>query len=425
MSDLHPTPRHSRPARRALLFVLAAGLCLAACKPRGDAQPGPRPKRVLFIGNSYTYYNNLPRVLEALAASASPPERLETRAVVVGGARLQTHWDEGDALDALREGGWDYVVLQEQSTLGILLVNGRHEINDPERILFPYARRFHEEARKKGAKTVLALTWSRRHAPEAQARLNHAFFTLGRELGATVAPIGLAWQSVREQHPGIPLYVDDGSHPAPAGTYLAACTLYATLFGRSPEGLALSARGIPTPDGEPEGGETTLVSLPEAQARVLQQAAWKAVEPVRAAGGTLQVPAPAPRAPPSLPSGLGARWESLPGAWEGELRLYPEEWGRSPARMRLELAKDGAQYTGTLRVTFANGETEGPHKVRAQPSPEGTLRFTAPIGASLPGDARHEAGLAPDGRQLVGTVAWEDPETLDRAFGSWRLEPVK
>jgi hypothetical protein len=417
MPHLHPTS-----PRPALLLALAASLCLAACKPRGDAPPASRAKRVLFIGNSYTYYNNLPRVLEALAASASPPERLETRAITVGGARLQTHWDEGDAVDALREGGWDYVVLQEQSTLGLLLVDGKHEINDPEQVLFPYARRFHEEARKQGAKTVLALTWSRRRAPEAQARLDHAFFTLGRELGATVAPMGPAWQTVREQHPDLALYVDDGSHPAPAGTYLAACTLYATLFGRSPEGLALSARGIPTPDGQPVGGETTLVSLPEPQARVLQQAAWKAVQAARARSGT--VDAPAPRTRPSLPAGQTVRWESLPGAWEGELRLYPEEWAQSPARMRLELTRDGAGYTGTVRVTFANGGTEGPFPVKAAPSPQGTLRFTTPFSEHLPGEVRHEAVMTGDGR-LVGTAAWEDAKTRDRAFGSWRLEPAR
>jgi hypothetical protein len=307
----------------------------------------------------------------------------------------------------------------------MLLVDGRHEVNDPERILFPYARRFHAEARRRGTKTVLALTWSRRHAPEAQARLTHAFMTLGRELGAPVAPIGLAWQAVREQHPDIALYVEDGSHPSPAGTYLAACTLYATLFGRSPEGLAFTARGVPIPDGQPTGGETPLVSLPEAQARVLQQAAWRAVETLRANGGTLDVTAPPVRPRPSLPSGAGVRWELLPGAWEGELRLFPEERGQSPARMRLELTKDAEQYSGTVRVTFVDGSGEGPFAVRATPSPEGTLRFTTLFGGSLQGEVRFEAVMAGDGRRLVGTAAWEDPKTFDRALGSWRLEAVR
>ncbi len=420
-----PTPWPPRAARRALLLTLATGLCLAACKPRVDAPPpADRVKRVLFIGNSYVYYNNLPKVLETLAASASPPEQLETKVVTVGGARLKTHWDTGDAVEALREGGWDFVVLQEQSTLGVLLVDGQQVINDPERLLFPYARRFHEEARQQGAKTVLALTWSRRSAPEAQARLDHAFFTLGRELGATVTPLGPAWQAALEQHPDLTLYAEDGSHPSPAGTYLAACTLYATLFGRSPEGLVPTVRGAQIPNGQPSGGETTLVSLTEAQALALQQAAWKTAGMLRARGGTLDLPAPPPHPLPSLPSGASVRWEALPGAWEGELRLYPEEWRQSPARLRLELTQAGGEYTGSLRITFTDGGTRGPYEVRATRSPEGTLRFTTPFDGSLPGEARHEAVMTSDGR-LVGTVAWEDPQELDRAFGSWRLDAVR
>ncbi|WP_163999722.1 SGNH/GDSL hydrolase family protein [Pyxidicoccus caerfyrddinensis] len=409
-------PRHPRRT-----FLVALAVCfavLAACKPRGDTPAGPRATRVLFIGNSYTYYNNLPRVLEALAASASPPLQLETRAVVAGGARLKTHWDDEAALEALREGGWDYVILQEQSTLGGLLVDGRLDINDPERVFFPYARKFHAEAEKRGARTVLSLTWSRRRAPEAQALLNHAFLSLGRELKATVVPMGPAWLTVREQHPDLGLYLADGSHPTPAGTYLAACTLYAALFGRSPEGLTSIVHGVPTPDGEPRGSETTLVSLPEPTARLLQQTAWRSVEALKARVDAVE-PLP-PRTLPSLPAGAGGRWDTLPGVWKGELRFYSEEAGQSPATMRLELSPDGERYNGVLRITFADGRGEGPFDVRAERSPNGTLRFTAPFSGNDPGEVRYEAVMSGDGR-LVGTAAQEDGRSLDRMLGSWRL----
>lgn len=414
-----PESRGTGIARRALLVALAVGCAvLTSCKPRGDAPGEPRATRVLFIGNSYTYYNNLPRVLEALAASGSPALRLETRAVTVGGARLQTHWDDEDAVDAIREGGWDYVVLQEQSTLGGLLVDGRLEINDPERVFFPYARKFHAEVQKRGARTVLALTWSRRRAPQAQARLNHAVLSLGRELGATVAPMGPAWQAVRAQHPDVALYVDDGSHPTPAGTYLAACTLYATLFGRSPEGLVSTVHGIPTPEGTPRGGESTLVSLPQPTATLLQQTAWRTVQELKARGDAVE-PLP-PRTLPSLPAGASVRWDALPGVWSGELRFYPEEAGQSPATMRLELSPQGAQYDGVLRITFADGRSEGPFEVTAERSPAGGLRFSAPFGGSGPGEVRYEAVMSNDGK-LVGTAMREDAKTLDRMLGSWSL----
>jgi len=418
-SHRHPKSQSASPPRRVLLLALIAGCAwLGACKPRADAAT-PRATRVLFIGNSYSQRFNLPRVLEALAASASPPQRVETRGMLRGSARLKTHWDDGKAVEAIREGGWSHVVLQEQSTLGILLVDGRPQINDPERFFFPYARRFHDEAKQRGAKTVLALTWSRRQAPEAQSRLSHSFLSLGHELGATVTPIGLAWQAVREQHPDIALYVEDGSHPSPAGTYLAACTLYATLFGHSPQGLTSTVRGVALPDGQPRGGETLLVSLPEPTARILQKAAWQAVEALKARGSTLETPPP--QALPSLPPGANLREEVVPGTWNGELRFYLEERGQSPAKLRLELSRTGARYTGVLRVIFAHGNGEGPFQVHPERDPAGTLRFTAPFGSDRPGLVRYEAVLGNDGK-LVGTAMYEDPTTLDRMFGSWRLE---
>ncbi|WP_205525486.1 hypothetical protein [Pyxidicoccus trucidator] len=118
------------------------------------------------------------------------------------------------------------------------------------------------------------------------------------------------------------------------------------------------------------------------------------------------------------------RWDALPGIWTGELRFYPEEWGQSPAKLRLELARAGEHYTGVLRVTFPEGNGEGPFPVRAERSPEGTLRFTAPFGTNGQGPVRYEAVMDGNGR-LVGTAAYEDPTTLDRMLGSWTLEPAR
>jgi hypothetical protein len=101
-----------------------------------------------------------------------------------------------------------------------------------------------------------------------------------------------------------------------------------------------------------------------------------------------------------------------------------QEWGQSPAKLRLELARAGEHYTGVLRVTFPEGNGEGPFPVRAERSPEGTLRFTAPFGTNGQGPVRYEAVMDGNGR-LVGTAAYEDPTTLDRMLGSWTLEPAR
>ena len=85
-----------------------------------------------MIGNSYTYFNNMPKMFEQLALADQPPRRVQCEMIVQGGATLQRHWEAGRAIKAIERGGWDFVILQEQSTLGeTLLVEGLPRIGDP------------------------------------------------------------------------------------------------------------------------------------------------------------------------------------------------------------------------------------------------------------------------------------------------------
>jgi len=81
------------------------------------------------------------------------------------------------------------------------------------------------------------MTWARERLPQDQAFISDAYLRAARETKSSVAPVGVAWERVRRIFPSIELYDSDGSHPSPAGTYLAACVIYATLFHQSPEGL--------------------------------------------------------------------------------------------------------------------------------------------------------------------------------------------
>lgn len=264
-------PRRAAAARAALLALCLLALSLAGCDraPRGErAGPPPvepaAPARVLFIGNSLTYYHNLPRVFERLA----PPGRALEVAMVAGpGFTLRDHWERGEALRTLRESRWGYVVLQEQSALGeTWLVDGRPRVHDPG-LFYDYARRFDAEIRKAGARTVLYLHWPRREAPARDGRaLEHAFFRVGRELGALVAPAGPAWAEAGRAHPAINLYDDDGLHPSPAGAYLAASAIYATIFDGAPQADVARVVGHPVTDPSTgaidAGREASLVDLP-------------------------------------------------------------------------------------------------------------------------------------------------------------------
>ena len=125
-------------------------------------------------------------------------------------------------------------MLQEQSTLPVKNAKRMHE----------NVRLFDEAIRAAGAKTVLYMTWARRNAPESQQAITDAYTAIGRELGATVVPVGVAWQRFLREHDQPVLHDRDQSHPTLAGSYLAACVFLAVLFGESPVGIDGEVAGL-------------------------------------------------------------------------------------------------------------------------------------------------------------------------------------
>ncbi len=208
------------------------------------------PLRVLFIGNSFTARNDLPGLVARLAAARG--HALEHHLISAGGASLRLHWNAGTAPQAIAADGYDVVVLQEQSTL---------PVKNPKR-MFENVRLFGEAIKAAGAKTALYMTWARRHAPQTQQAITDAYNGIGQEIGAAVAPVGVAWQAFLRGHDQPALYDPDGSHPTPAGTYLAACVFLAVLFGASPVGV--------------ECGDVPGVAVGDR--RRLEEAAWQATK---------------------------------------------------------------------------------------------------------------------------------------------------
>jgi hypothetical protein len=109
-------------------------------------------------------------------------------------------------------------------------------------------RLFDETIKEAGAKTTLYMTWARQSAPESQQAITDAYTTIGQELGATVVPVGLAWQRFLGKHDHPVLHDKDQSHPTLAGSYLAACVFLAVLFQESPVGLDAEVAGLSAKD---------------------------------------------------------------------------------------------------------------------------------------------------------------------------------
>jgi hypothetical protein len=206
-------------------------------------------KKILFLGNSYIYVNELPMVLSNLALSGGYD--LHAEHITRGGARLEEFICEENELcssfnQKLKENNWDFVVLQEQSQIPAIPEERQSE-------MYPSIRLLNNKIKSSGAETILFMTWGRHFGdPEngykdfesMQEALKEGYTNIGDEISSLVVPAGIAWLKGKQREKDIELWDEDGSHPSIMGTYLTACVFYASLLKQSPVGLSYTA-GLP------------------------------------------------------------------------------------------------------------------------------------------------------------------------------------
>ena len=376
----------------------------------------PKPLRVLFVGNSYTYYNNLPELVAGLAHSQGV--KMEVRMIARGGATLDQIWELDEVHNVLRDSKWDFVVLQEHSQLGTVYVDGVQQLNEPEGF-WDSIRMYEYEIRRVRSKAVLFLTWARKSNPSQQAGLNYAYMTIAQELGLTVAPVGMAWARVHDLEPDMALHLGDGSHPTAIGSYLSACVLADTLLGRRLSGLPVKLTGHPINSSErvDTTRTATLAHLPQERAELLQKVAGDVYQRVAEAGGYLNVPKPTVQLPGriGLPAGHKPAPKDLTGVWRGKMMFYT--W---PSSMELKLAAaEPDRCSGQWSVTSKDGD----HKISG---PLDSCRITDSGIAFVVRDYR---GLTMSesywahftGDALVGWVDYRGYTKSSRMSGSWEL----
>ncbi len=245
----------------------------------------PGRLRVLFLGNSFTQFNGgVALTLRELAASAGkePPPVFDQ--VTRFGATWAELWGQTAAVETIRQGNWDYVVLQDYSRAATLY---RSEMDQ-------YGHTFANEIRAAGAQPIYFMTWARQDEPKTQRLITGAYATVAAANHAAVAPVGVAWAASLHGRPRLTLHIPDKKHPTPAGTYLTGCVFYAVLYGQSPHGL--------TP--RVADGTTAYIDLPEADATYLQDVAWATVKGAGRSASTRPAatrPATAPTSAPTVP----------------------------------------------------------------------------------------------------------------------------
>lgn len=211
---------------------------------------------VLFLGNSYTYVNNLPQTLKDLALSLGDSIVFDSN--TPGGYTFQGHSTNTISIQKINQQAWDYVVLQEQSQLPSF------SPGQVSTAVYPYAHMLDSMiiANDSCTETLFYMTWGRQNGDASncaayppvctydgmQQRLRESYMEMALNNHASVSPVGVAWKRVRDNYPSINLYQTDQSHPSIYGTYLAACVFYSSIFHRSSIGGFISS-GISSSDG--------------------------------------------------------------------------------------------------------------------------------------------------------------------------------
>lgn len=204
---------------------------------------------VLWLGNSYTYYNNLPAMVNELCKGTDKVVNHES--VTPGGCTLFQHAVSQSSLSAIRKGDWDYVVLQEQSQLPSIDYYRHNAMRPAYQSLYDSIMLYNPDAMVVGY-----MTWGRQYGGQQcvnfgegvycsadfvdfnhmQDTMSVAYCENAYATDSYVAPVGDAWKAAFALNPELLLHSSDQSHPSYDGSYLAACVFYAVFFAETPVG---------------------------------------------------------------------------------------------------------------------------------------------------------------------------------------------
>lgn len=219
-------------AHRWLVLAILLGGC-------GSPSTGPDPDpdatfRVLLIGNSLTYTNDLPGMLKALADSTRA-ERSYFEVVAFPDFALEDHWARGDARQAIDRGGWRFVIMQQ----------GPSALPESRVNLLEWVGRFAPAIREAGATPAMYTVWPSSSRSFDFDAVIESYRLAAESVNGVELPAGAAWLAAWRRDPNLALYGPDGFHPSIAGSYLAALTIFGRLYDRSVVGLprGLTVRG--------------------------------------------------------------------------------------------------------------------------------------------------------------------------------------
>lgn len=175
--------------------------------------------KVLFIGNSHTYFNDMPYLFEQICEENGIDA--EVTMIAHGGKGFDFHKKQEEVRFNILFGKYDYIVLQHVA----------HPFENEE-VMFESAKAIDEFIKQTPAKKILYMTWSEKVNEAGQQRMANAYYELGEMIHAKVAPVGLIWWDYLHKYPTEELYFTDGEHASETGSFLAAATIFSTITGK-------------------------------------------------------------------------------------------------------------------------------------------------------------------------------------------------
>ena len=169
--------------------------------------------KILFIGNSHTYFNDMPHIVSD-DFMKQKGIYCETTMLSHGGWTLRQHAEEPQTRFNIIYGGYDYVVLQDKA----------HPFEGPVELIAA-ANALNAFIRSAGSVPVAYMTWTKKGDEASQAEMSAAYTKMADEIGAVLAPVGEKWYSYMKEHPDAELYAEDGQHASMLGSSLVAQTI--------------------------------------------------------------------------------------------------------------------------------------------------------------------------------------------------------
>jgi len=199
---------------RSLLSLL---ILMACCSGAPSDRPASTHMNILFVGNSLTYSNNLPQLIQELGKHDGV--KITFTSLLTGGYSLEDHWNEGKLQAQLEQHRYDYLVAQQ----------GPSALPESQILLQKYVSKIAEACKSRGTRLALYMVWPSKDRAFDHDNVIHAYQEAAAQTGSVICPAGKAWKLAWSYDSTLPLYSSDNFHPGVMGSLLAALTIYGKL----------------------------------------------------------------------------------------------------------------------------------------------------------------------------------------------------